>query len=98
MSVAPTVMALAALAGEKVQASAVLLPAAMAYTTPAALELSTAWLSAVDSPPPRLMFAADGTDGVAFFCAVTQSMPAITPEGVPRPEQSGSGTATRCHF
>jgi len=92
--VAPTVIALGALAGEKPQASALLLPAAMAYTTPAVMEFSTALLSAVEKPPPRLMLAAAGR----CLLAVTQSMPAITPVVVPEPWQFNTRTATSCTF
>jgi hypothetical protein len=98
ISVAPTVIAVGALAGEKVQASALLFPAAIAYTTPAATEFVTAWLSVVERLPPRLMLAADGTDLFAFFCAVTQSMPAMTPAVLPEPEQSSTRTATSVTF
>lgn len=42
MSVAPTVIALGSLDGDELHAFAVLLPAATAYTTPAAVELATA--------------------------------------------------------
>src|SRR3989441_11045162 len=72
MSVAPTVSASGALAGEVLQASgAPELPAATAYTTPAAIEFSTAVFSGWKNPPPRLMLATDGTLGLAIFCWVT---------------------------
>ena len=56
----PTVMALAARAGEVVQASVLLLPAATAIGTPELARLFTAVSSALDAPPPRLMFATAG--------------------------------------
>src|SRR3989442_13676660 len=72
MSVAPTVSASGALAGEVLQASgAPELPAATAYTTPAAIEFSTAVFSGGKNPPPRLMLAPPGTAGLAVFCWVT---------------------------
>ena len=55
------------LAGELLQASAPLLPAATANVTPAAIALLTASLSDALKPPPRLMLAAIGTDWLAVF-------------------------------
>src|SRR4051794_21298549 len=75
MSVAPTVNADGALAGEVLQASAPLsLPAATAKVTPEATALATAWSSAALAPPPRLMLATAGW----MAWAVTQLMPPIT--------------------
>src|SRR5678815_3502432 len=74
--VEPTVMALAARAGEELQAFALLLPAATAIGTPELDRLFTAVSSALDAPPPRLMFATAGL----IWLFVTQSTPAITPE------------------
>src|SRR2546425_917656 len=69
MSVAPTVSASGALAGEVLQASgAPELPAATAYTTPAAIEFSTAGFSGWRIPPPGFMWATDGRVGWAFSC------------------------------
>src|SRR5438045_8758618 len=59
------------------------------------VEWSTALLSVVLFPPPRLMFA------TAFFpaaLAVTQSMPAMIPEVDPDPEFERTFTATRLTF
>src|SRR5437870_4210637 len=98
MSVAPTVIALGSLAGEVPQASALLFPAAIAYTTPAATEFATAAFKVDERPPPRLMLAALGMALFAFFCPVTQSMPAMTPDVVPEPEQSSTRTATSFTF
>src|SRR6185503_4778777 len=56
----PTVSAVATRAGEELQAFALLLPAAIAYVTPEAIELATAVSRAVETPPPRLMFATAG--------------------------------------
>jgi hypothetical protein len=51
-------------------------------------------LSIVESiPPPRLMLATAGAP--AACCAVTQSMPAVTPAVVPEPLQFSTFTATR---
>jgi hypothetical protein len=56
--------------------------------TPAAIELTTAASSALETPPPRLMLATAGRTR----CAVTQSTPAITPDVVPEPLQESTRT------
>jgi hypothetical protein len=56
----PTVMAALTRAGEKLEAFAFEFPAAIAYVTPALMELFTAVSSDDDAPPPRLMFATAG--------------------------------------
>src|SRR5919112_877015 len=56
------------------------------------MELRTALSIAVLAPPPRLMFATAGAP--AAWSAVTQSTPAITPDQLPLPLQSGTRTAT----
>src|SRR5262245_19674482 len=89
--VAPIVFAAATRAGEVVHASALELPAAIAYETPELIEVLTAVSSDVLAPPPRLMFA---TDGATWF-EVTQSTPAITPEFVPEPWQLRTRTACK---
>jgi hypothetical protein len=61
---------------------------------PAAVERATAAFSVLENPPPRLMFA---TAGSTRF-AVTQSIPAITPDVVPEPEQLRTRTATSLTF
>src|SRR5215813_8149604 len=86
--VAPTVIALAARAGEEPHASALLLPAATAIGTPAFDKLLTAVSSALDAPPPRLMLATAG----AMKLVRTQSTPDITPEVEPEPLQSSTRT------
>jgi hypothetical protein len=58
--VEPVVMAFAARAGEELQALALLFPAATAIVTPALLRLFTAVSSALETPPPKLMFATAG--------------------------------------
>lgn len=58
--VEPTVIALAARAGEELQALVLLLPAATAITTPEFERLFTAVSNALEAPPPRLMFATAG--------------------------------------
>lgn len=58
--VEPTVIALAARAGDELHALALLLPAATAIATPAFDRLLTAVSSADEAPPPRLMFATAG--------------------------------------
>ena len=52
-----TVMAVGVLAGERSHASVFSFPAATAYVTPAATEFATAFLSADEKPPPRLLLA-----------------------------------------
>src|SRR5438270_3282786 len=94
-SVAETVMAAAARAGDVVQASsgfpaASPLPAATQNTTPALTAPVTASSSACEAPPPRDIFA---TAGLIAFVA-TQFTPAMTPEFVPEPLQSSTRTAT----
>ena len=86
--------ALGALDGDSLHALPALLPAASAYTTPAAIEFSTAAFNVVEKLPPRLMLAAAGS--VLF--AVTQSTPAMTPDVKPLPAQSRTRTATRRTF
>ena len=86
--VEPVVIAFAARAGEELHAFALLLPAATAIVTPALLRLLTAVSSALETPPPKLMFA---TAGAMWFC-LTQSTPAITPEVGPDPPQSNTRT------
>ena len=87
----PTVIAAATRAGDELHAFAFELPAAIAYVTPDAIELRTAVSSAVDTPPPRLMFA---TPRARCGVAVTQSTPAMTPEFDPEPWQLSTRTAT----
>src|SRR5205085_6022975 len=94
LSVALTVIAAAARAGDVVQASTALpaaspLPAATQKTTPALTAPVTASSRACDAPPPRDMLA---TAGLMAFCA-TQFTPAITPAFVPEPEQLRTRTA-----
>ena len=60
---AATVMASAALAGDRVQASEFSLPAATTYVMPSATARTIAALMALLKPPPRLMFATAGTPG-----------------------------------
>src|SRR5258708_23547742 len=94
MSVAPTVIDVDALDGELLHASAELLPAAMAYVTPAAVDRSPAALSVDEKPPPRLMLAAAGSTRFA----VTHSMPPIPPHVHSQPLQSSTRTAPRLTF
>ena len=88
--VAPTVFAAGTRAGDELHAFAFEFPAAIAYDTPALIELLTAVSSAELTPPPRLMFA---TEWPATRFDVTQSTPAITPEFVPEPWQFSTRTA-----
>ena len=88
MVVDPVVMAFAARDGEKLQALALLLPAATAIVTFELCRLLTAVSSAEEAPPPRLMFATAG----AMPLFLTQSTPAMTPEFEPEPEQFSTRT------
>src|SRR5437899_6578240 len=90
LSVAATVMAAATRAGDVVQASVLLVPAAMQNVTPALIAPLAESSSACDAPPPRDMLA---TAGRMRFCA-TQFTPAMTPELVPDPLQLRTRTAT----
>ena len=54
---AATVMAAGALAGDLEHAETLSLPAATAITIPSLMTRSTALFSALEKPPPRLMFA-----------------------------------------
>src|SRR5829696_4420252 len=93
LSEALTVIASATRAGVKLHASALELPDAIAYTTPSAIELRTAFSVVVSLPwPPRLMLA---TAGPEVWLPVTQSIPAATPAKLPEPEQLSTLTATR---
>ena len=87
----PTVSALAAEAGEAVQASVLELPAATTTLMPSATARSTASLRPWAVPPPRLMLS---TAGPLTWSAMAQSMPAMTPDMVPEPLQSRTRTAT----
>ena len=89
-SVAPTVMAWGALAGERVHASSAWLDAATEYTTPDAMDLATAAFTESLVAPLRLMLA---TAGFTAF-AVTQSTPAMRAANVPFAEQSSTRTDT----
>src|SRR5688500_5875184 len=81
--VEPVVTALAARAGETLQAFWFSFPAATTMVTPALWRLLMAVSSAEEAPPPRLMLA---TAGAMWFCR-TQSTPAMTPEVLPEPLQ-----------
>src|SRR5947207_3470668 len=81
LSEAATVNAAGALAGDTLHASLLSFPAATTNVTPDLLALSTASLSVTLFPLRRLMLATAGLTALA----VTQSMPAITPEVVPEP-------------
>src|SRR3954451_14454286 len=84
-----TVVTLAALEGEKLQAAALLLPAATATNTPELARLFTALFSVLAKPPPRLMFATAGWMAVV----ASQFRPAMMPEVDPEPLQSSTRTA-----
>src|SRR4051794_39859180 len=84
-----TVVTLAALEGEKLHASALLLPAATATNTPELARLLTAVLSELEKPPPRLMLATAGW----IALVASQLRPAMMPEVEPEPLQSRTRTA-----
>src|SRR5438132_1428002 len=88
--VAPTVIAWATRAGESLHAFWFSLPAAIPYVTPELIERTTAASRVLSAPPPRLMLATAGL----IALAVTQSMPATTPEVLPLPLQSSTRTPT----
>src|SRR3954464_2526106 len=91
VSVAPTVRAAGTRAGEVVQASALLLPAATAIVTLSAMTRWTAASTLLLTPPPRLMLA---TAGPLVWWATTQSRPAMMPDHVPEPSQPSTRTGT----
>src|SRR3954464_15097477 len=80
--------------GDWVQASVLLLPAAIPYCTPDAIERWVASSRAGSASPPRLMLA---TAGFTAF-AVTQSTPATTCAVVPEPLQFRTRTAHSVTF
>jgi hypothetical protein len=89
--VEPVVSAEGARAGETLQAFWFSFPAATTTVTPAVVIRATAESVAEDAEPPRLMLATEGP----LALAATQSMPAITPELDPEPEQSNTRTGIR---
>lgn len=96
-SLAATVSAAVTRAGEEVQASCGVptllpLPAATAKVTPSLIARETALSRVLLAGPPRLRLATAGCP--AAWLAVTQSIPAITPEVLPLPAQSSTRTAT----
>ena len=74
MSVAPTVIADAARAGEKSHALLLEFPAATTTTIPSATAAATASSVALFAPPPRLMFITAGVP--AWWWEIAHSMPA----------------------
>src|SRR2546423_13784768 len=86
-----TVVVFAALEGEKLHASALLLPAATATNTPELARLFTAVFSELENPPPRLMLATAGW----MALVASQLRPVMIPEVEPEPEQSRTRTARR---
>ena len=79
-------------AGDDRQAFPALLPAATTNTTPSATADRTAKSSAEERAPPSDKFATAGVPATWF--AITQSMPAMTAEVLPEPEQSSTRTGT----
>ena len=90
---AATVMADGARAGDTLQASAELLPAATATLMPSDVMRAMALSSAVLAPPPRLRLATAGWP--AWCWATTQSMAEMMPEVEPLPLQFNTRTAKR---
>ena len=78
--VAPTVIALGALAGDLVHASVLSLPAATTTTMPAFVKRWIAVLSASDFAPPIERFKTAALFEFGFSGLKIQSRPAITPE------------------
>ena len=93
-SVAATVIAWGARAGDALHASAPWLPAATTTVTPAADVRATAESRAATVSPLRLRFATAGTAGASCLCCATQSSAATTSDELPFPEQSSTRTAT----
>ena len=92
MVVAPTVIAVGARAGETLHAFCVLVAGGDGEGHAVGdRALRPRRRARVEAPPPRLMLATAGcrADG----CAVTQSMPAITPDVEPEPLQLSTRTA-----
>mmetsp|Transcript_13684 Transcript_13684/g.33119 ORF Transcript_13684/g.33119 Transcript_13684/m.33119 type:complete len:94 (-) Transcript_13684:595-876(-) len=77
-------MAVAADAGDLLQASEFSLPAATTIVTPAVTAAAIASFNVWEKPPPRLMFATHFIPEGHF--EATYSMPAMTPELDPDPE------------
>jgi hypothetical protein len=98
VAVAPTVMALAAEAGDTPQASTFEFPAATATMTPPATALFTAKLRASLRLPPRLMLMTALFEPGRFARATTQSIPAITPAQDPLPSEFRTLTAIKLVF
>ena len=90
----PTVMAVKAPAGDKLQASSLLLPAATETGIPAAVIRSMAWSTVAEDGPPIDIEATIAMAGSATFCAATQSIPAMTSSQVPVPSARRIWTAT----
>ena len=78
--VAPTVIALGALAGERVHASVDSLPAAATTVMPAFVKRKIAEFKAADADPPILKFKTACVFGFGFSGLKIQSSAAITPE------------------
>ena len=92
---AATVIAAGSRAGEDEHASEASFPAATATGMPASVARRTASSTAADVPPPRLMLI---TAGVVPWSVIAQSIPAITPDTEPIPEQSRTRTGTTVAF
>src|SRR6185369_15633809 len=90
LSLAATVNASGALAGEAPHASALSLPAATAYVRPDAIDACTAPFSSSDAGPPMLMLTTAGRAA----CVVTQSTAAMTSVYSPQPSQPNARSAT----
>jgi len=94
--VAPTVQTWDSPAGEVLAALVLLLPAATARKTPAAIMARAALLMAVEVAPPRDMLATAPLGQLRVAESdVTKFMPATTPDVVPEPEASSTLTAYR---
>ena len=93
--VAPTVIALGALAGERRHASVDSLPAAATTMIPAFVRRVMLLFTAADFPPPILRLRTAALFGFGFSGLKIQSRPAITPEVAPVPEQLKILTETK---
>ena len=91
-------IALGALAGERVHASVDSLPAAATTVMPAFVKRKIAVLSDAEAGPPILKFKTACVFGFGFSGLKIQSRAAITPEYAPLPAQFSKRTGTTRAF
>ena len=96
--VAPTVIAVGALAGDALHASILSLPAAATTVIPELVSLRIASFNEADALPPILKLTTACDLEFVFSGERIQSRPAITEEYDPRPVQSRMRTGTTVAF